>query len=77
MWNRSADVATLKIAIQVVWTISVVGAATFFSAPYGWQQHGFVGALALGSVGFALSAVRRKPGLGAAIVALSTRYVDG
>ena len=43
-----------------------------FSAPYGWQQHGFVGALALGSVGFALSAVRRKPGLGAAIVALST-----
>ncbi|WP_441277054.1 hypothetical protein AB7783_05460 [Tardiphaga sp. 172_B4_N1_3] len=49
--------ATLKIAIQVVWTISVVGAATFFSAPYGWQQHGFVGALALGSVGFALSAV--------------------
>jgi hypothetical protein len=28
-----------------------------FSAPYGWQQHGFVGALALSSVGFALSAV--------------------
>jgi hypothetical protein len=48
---------TPKITIQVVWTISVVGAATIFSTLYGWQQHGFVGALALGFVGFAFSAV--------------------
>jgi hypothetical protein len=46
VWNGSADVKALKIAIQVVWTISALGAATIFSALYGWQQHGFVGALA-------------------------------
>jgi uncharacterized membrane protein HdeD (DUF308 family) len=47
----------LKITIQVVWTISVVGAATIFSALYGWQLNGFVGALALGFVGFAFGVV--------------------
>jgi hypothetical protein len=48
-----------KITVQVVWTITVVGAATIFSALYDWQTHGFVGALALalGFVGFAFGAV--------------------
>lgn len=47
----------LKITVQVVWTITVVGAVTIFSALYGLQQHGFAGALALGFVGFAFGAV--------------------
>ncbi|KAA0076095.1 hypothetical protein CIW50_07490 [Tardiphaga sp. P9-11] len=47
----------LKLTIQIIWAVSIIGVATFIGAIYGWQQHGWVGALSLGFVGFCFGAL--------------------
>ncbi|HEV7318960.1 MAG TPA: hypothetical protein VGO04_10165 [Ensifer sp.] len=39
--------------VRVLWWITVVGTATTLGALYGWQGHGWDGALGFGLVGFA------------------------
>jgi len=37
--------------IKIVWTVSIIVAATAIGALIGWENHGLVGAMALGFVG--------------------------
>lgn len=39
------------IVVHAVWWVAVVGAATVFGTLYGWEFHGWGGAIALGMVG--------------------------
>ena len=41
----------LKIAFRVIWAVCMVVSCVTFGAVYGWQKHGWMGALALGFVG--------------------------
>lgn len=50
-------------ALKVVWSVSIVLAATAIGAHYGWDNHGFVGALALGFVGFVGGCFLSSPSL--------------
>ncbi|WP_331371324.1 hypothetical protein [Sinorhizobium chiapasense] len=45
-------IQALKTAIQVIWVVLLVTMATTFGAIYGWEHHGWGGAIALGFVGF-------------------------
>jgi hypothetical protein len=47
----------LKIAVQIVWTMTIVGGAIAVGAIYGWQQSGTFGSIALGIVGFVAGAL--------------------
>lgn len=42
---------TLKAIIKGIWAVSAIALATTIGAIYGWQQHGWTGAIALGFVG--------------------------
>ncbi len=44
------------IAVRCIWVFSVVVTGIAFGALYGWEQHGLVGAIALGFVGLVVSA---------------------
>jgi hypothetical protein len=44
--------SVLKLAANVVWAVSTMALSTAIGAIYGWHQHGTVGAIALGFVGF-------------------------
>jgi hypothetical protein len=44
-------IQTLKHICQLVWTVSVIVLAVTIGAMYGWQHHGWMGAVALGGVG--------------------------
>jgi hypothetical protein len=46
---------TLQIAIQVIWAVSVITLGTGIGAIYGWEHHGWMGAVAIGFVGFVVS----------------------
>ncbi|PIO46032.1 hypothetical protein B5P45_04620 [Phyllobacterium zundukense] len=39
-------------ATKVAWTVSVIAIATALGALLGWENHGLIGAIALGFVGF-------------------------
>jgi hypothetical protein len=41
----------LKIAFRVIWAVRMIVSCVTFGAVYGWQKHGWTGALALGFVG--------------------------
>ncbi|AHG43913.1 hypothetical protein RLEG12_12065 [Rhizobium leguminosarum bv. trifolii CB782] len=49
--------------VKIVWTVSMVMTATAVGASYGWQSHGFVGALALGFVGLVAGGFLSSPSL--------------
>lgn len=42
----------LRIVVQVVWTVSVVGLFTFIGAFNGYQHTGTLGAIVVGGIGF-------------------------
>lgn len=46
----------VKITIRVVWAVSIVGICTFIGGTYGWVHHEWLGAIALGTVGFGAGA---------------------
>jgi hypothetical protein len=50
-------VKTLKIVVQVIWTVILVGLGTLFGALYGWEHHGWLGAIVLGGIGFGAGAL--------------------
>jgi hypothetical protein len=41
----------LKIAFRVIWAVSMIVLCTTIGGIYGWEQHGWMGALALSFVG--------------------------
>jgi hypothetical protein len=47
----------LKIVVWVVWAVSMIGLGTLIGAAYGWDHHGWPGAIALGTVGFGVGAL--------------------
>ncbi|WP_148280472.1 hypothetical protein [Sinorhizobium fredii] len=49
--------------IQIVWSVSVITTATAVGAYIGWENHGLVGALALGFVGLAAGGLLGSPSL--------------
>lgn len=49
--------------MKVLWTLSVVTAATAVGAHYGWVGHGVVGALALGFVGLVAGYFLSRPSM--------------
>ena len=48
---------TLKIAIQVIWVVLMIGLCTIIGAIVGWNRNGWVGAIVLGIVGMGMGAV--------------------
>lgn len=47
--------------IQIVWSVSVITTATAVGAYIGWENHGLVGALALGFVGLVVGGFLSSP----------------
>lgn len=50
-------IKTLKIAIQIMGAVAFVTIGTSIGALYGWEHHGWAGAIALGFVGFVVGAL--------------------
>lgn len=57
----------VKITIQVVWAVSITGICTAIGGAYGWAHHEWLGAIALGTVGF---------GAGAALAASPLAFLE-
>ena len=49
-------IKTLKIIVQVIWALSLVTLGTLIGAAYGWEYHGWLGAVVLGTIGFGVGA---------------------
>jgi fatty acid desaturase len=47
--------------IKILWTVSIITAATAAGAYFGWENHGLVGALALGFVGLVIGGFLSSP----------------
>ncbi len=63
MEDNSPSRGRLVSAAKIVWSISIMTAASAFGANYGWQSHGLVGALALGFVGLVFGLFLSSPSL--------------
>jgi hypothetical protein len=50
-------IKTIKTIIQVIWAFSAITLGTTIGAVYGWEHHGWIGAIALGFVGFCFGAL--------------------
>ena len=46
----------LKVVVHVVWAVSTIALGTLIGASTGWAHHGWIGAIALGTVGFSVGA---------------------
>jgi hypothetical protein len=46
----------LKLAVQIVWTLSVIGFFTFIGAVKGYEHTGTLGAVVVGGIGFLFGA---------------------
>lgn len=49
--------------IKIVWSVSIIVAATAVGALIGWENHGLVGAVALGLVGLVVGSFLSSPSL--------------
>ncbi|MBO0145529.1 hypothetical protein JZX87_30935 [Agrobacterium sp. Ap1] len=49
--------------IKIVWSVSIIVAATAVGALIGWENHGVVGAVALGFVGLVVGGFLSSPSL--------------
>jgi hypothetical protein len=47
----------LKIAGQVIWAVALIALGTSVGALYGWEHHGWLGAIVLGTIGFGVGAL--------------------
>jgi len=47
--------------VKILWTVSIMTAATAVGAYIGWESHGLVGALALGFVGLVAGGFLSSP----------------
>lgn len=47
--------------IKVIWTVSIILLSTGFGALSGWENHGIVGAIALGFVGLVVGVFLSSP----------------
>jgi hypothetical protein len=50
-------IKALKIAVQVIWAVSLVALGTTIGALYGWEHHGSLGAGVLGTIGCGVGAL--------------------
>jgi len=49
-------IRAFKIAVQVIWAVSLVAVGTLIGAAHGWTYHGWLGAIVLGTIGFGVGA---------------------
>lgn len=49
--------------VKIVWAVSIITAATVVGAYIGWENHGVIGALALGFVGLVAGGFLSSPSL--------------
>lgn len=49
--------------IKIVWSVSIIVVATAMGALIGWENHGLVGAVALGFVGLVVGSFLSSPSL--------------
>jgi len=49
--RKSSLIRTLTIAAKLIWAASITALSTAVGKTYGWQNHGPIGAAALGFVG--------------------------
>ena len=49
-------IKALKIAVQVIWAVSLVVLGTAIGGLYGWEHHGLLGASVLGIIGCGVGA---------------------
>lgn len=49
-------IKVLKFFVQIIWAVSLVAAGTLIGATYGWANHGWLGAVVLGTVGSVVGA---------------------
>jgi hypothetical protein len=49
-------VKALKILVQVIWTVSLIILGTTAGALYGWEHHGWLGAVVLSTIGLGVGA---------------------
>jgi hypothetical protein len=47
---------TLKIVAQVAWALSLIVLGTLIGASVGWTNHGWPGAVVVGTIGFGVGA---------------------
>ena len=50
-------IKTIKTVIHVIWAFSAIALGTTIGAVYGLEHHGWIGAIALGFVGFCFGAL--------------------
>jgi hypothetical protein len=50
-------IKALKIVIQVTWALVLITLGTAIGVLHGWEHHGWLGAVVLGTVGFGVGAV--------------------
>ena len=49
----------IKIIIHVIWAFSAITFATTIGAMYGWEHHGWIGAIALGFAGLCFGSLAK------------------
>ncbi|WDZ78708.1 hypothetical protein PWG15_09550 [Ensifer adhaerens] len=59
--NQPTILGRMASLVKVLWTVSVIIAATAIGAHAGWVGHGIVGALALGFVGLVAGCFLSRP----------------
>lgn len=47
---------TLKFILQLTWALSLACIGALIGAAHGWQRHGWLGAIVLGTIGFGVGA---------------------
>lgn len=64
MTNKERKIPSgLVRTTKVVWTVSVIAIATVLGAMFGWENHGLIGAIALGIVVFVVGVFASSPSI--------------
>ncbi|UGY02374.1 hypothetical protein [Bradyrhizobium quebecense] len=50
-------IKVLKAAAHIVWAVSIISLGTLIGASFGWVHHGWIGAIAVGTIGFSVGAL--------------------
>jgi hypothetical protein len=59
--DKPTAIRRLLSLVKILWTVSIITTATAFGAYIGWENHGLVGALALGFVCLAAGGLLSSP----------------
>ena len=57
-------IKTLKIVIKLIWVVTIITLGTAIGALFGWENHGWLGAIVSGTIGLGVGAfVASSPSL--------------